>query len=84
MIQKFLPSGRRRPFILVGTVAFSINILVLSACDTMPALTFVWMLAQFTSNIASASFVGLLPDAVDKTQLGLLAESWEALQHLGS
>ena len=65
-----LPKGRRRPFILVGTITFSLNLWVLGACKTMPSMTFFWMTAQLFSNVASACFMGLLPDAVPPSQLG--------------
>ena len=62
--------GRRKPYILVGTVCCSLLILVLPACKSIGAFALVWFCLQTSSNFGSSAFLGLLPDVVPPEELG--------------
>ena len=62
--------GRRKPYILVGTVCCSLLILLLPACKSIGAFALVWFCLQTSSNFGSSAFLGLLPDVVPPEELG--------------
>ncbi|GAC1375225.1 MAG: hypothetical protein PVS3B1_32500 [Ktedonobacteraceae bacterium] len=63
--------GRRRPYILFGTLANVIGLVWMAAAPDIPTLTLAYILVQFTSNAAQAPFHALLPDLVPAQQRGL-------------
>ena len=75
MIQKFLPSGRRRPFHFSrhSSVLYQHIGAISMRHDAGPhvCLDAGAVYIKYCIRVVSS---GLLPDAVDKTQLGLLAE----------
>jgi Na+/melibiose symporter-like transporter len=62
--------GRRRVWIVAGTVGMCISMLFLAQCNTLGSLIGVFMLVQFFSNWSSTAFLALLPDVVPADQLG--------------
>ena len=62
--------GRRKPYIVIGTICCSLLILLLPACKTIGAYATIWFCLQTSSNFGSSAFLGLLPDVVPKEQLG--------------
>lgn len=63
--------GRRRPFVLFGTIGDLIFLAVLGYTGGLPALFIGYVGLQFTSNIAHGPMQGLLPDEVPNEQLGI-------------
>jgi MFS family permease len=63
--------GRRRPFILVGTLVNAAALVWLAAARSIPALAIGYALVQLSSNAAQAPFHAILPDIVPFKQRGL-------------
>ncbi len=63
--------GRRRPFIVVGTLVNAAALVWLAAARSIPALAIGYALVQLSSNAAQAPFHAILPDIVPFKQRGL-------------
>src|SRR5581483_8951447 len=63
--------GRRRPYILIGTLVNVLALLGMAAAPNIPLLAVAYILVQFSSNPAQAPFHALLPDIVPAEQRGL-------------
>ncbi len=63
--------GRRRPYILVGTLVNVVALLWMASARDIVSLMFAYILTQFASNAAQAPFHALLPDIVPYEQRGL-------------
>jgi MFS family permease len=63
--------GRRRPFILVGTLVNVGSLIWMANAHDLPTLLLGYILVQFSSNAALAPFHALLPDMVLPDQRGL-------------
>ena len=63
--------GRRRPFILAGTLVNVIALIWMASARDVTSLMLAYVLAQFSSNAAQAPFHALLPDIVPVEQRGL-------------
>ncbi len=63
--------GRRRPFILFGTLVNIGGLLWMAAARDIPTLAIAYVIVQFSNNAAAAPFHALLPDIVPVEQRGL-------------
>ncbi len=63
--------GRRRSYILFGTLVNIGALLWMATAHSILTLTFAYILVQFASNAAQAPFHALLPDIVPSEQRGL-------------
>ncbi|HEU5379349.1 MAG TPA: MFS transporter [Ktedonobacteraceae bacterium] len=63
--------GRRRPYILVGTLVNVAALVWMASARDIPTLALAYILVQFSSNAAQAPFHALLPDIVTPEQRGL-------------
>lgn len=63
--------GRRRPYILAGTLVNVAALVWMASARDIPSLTLAYILVQFSSNAAQAPFHALLPDIVPVEQRGL-------------
>ena len=63
--------GRRRPFVLFGSLATGVALFGLALSPTFPLLILFFVLLQFTSNTARGPFAGLVPDLVPEPQVGI-------------
>ncbi|HLZ60648.1 MAG TPA: MFS transporter, partial [Ktedonosporobacter sp.] len=63
--------GRRRPYILLGTLVNVVGLLWMATARDIPSLALAYVLVQFSSNAAQAPFHALLPDIVPVEQRGL-------------
>ena len=63
--------GRRRPYILAGTLVNVAALVWMASARDIPSLTAAYILVQFSSNAAQAPFHALLPDIVPVEQRGL-------------
>jgi MFS family permease len=65
------PIGRRKPYILVGTILDMVFLLALFLVDAWIGLLLVYVALQFSSNFAQGPFQGYMPDLVPARQVGL-------------
>lgn len=63
--------GRRRPYILFGTLVNVAGLIWMAASRDIVPLAIAYVLVQFSSNAAQAPFHALLPDIVPEEQRGL-------------
>ena len=63
--------GRRRPFILFGSLAAAVAMFGLALAPSFPVLILFFVLLQLTSNAARGPFAGLVPDLVPERQVGI-------------
>ncbi len=62
--------GRRKPFIVIGSLLDVIFLWAVAAADTYLALVVALVLLQFASNFAQGPFQGYVPDLVPARQVG--------------
>ncbi len=62
--------GRRRPWIVIGTLATAVGLLILAHLPTLAGLAFGWFLVQFFGNVLLAAYAAILPDRVPVSQRG--------------
>lgn len=67
----FATWGRRRPYILVGTLVNVACLVWMASSYNLISLMLAYMLVQFSSNAAQSPFHALLPDIVPPEQRGL-------------
>jgi MFS family permease len=63
--------GRRRPFILVGSLLAAVSLAGLALAPSFPLLLLFFLALQLTANIARGPFAGLVPDLVPEKQVGI-------------
>jgi MFS family permease len=76
------PLGRRRPFVIGGTLVNIIALFVFFLAfkaHSLPGYVLAWMLVGLGNNIAVGAFSGIIPDVVPEKERGL-ASSWMATQ----
>src|SRR5215469_10611260 len=76
--------GRRRPYILFGTLFNVVGLIWMAAAHDVPTLALAYVLVQFSSNAAQAPFHALLPDIVPGEQRGLASGVMGLLATFGS
>ena len=64
------PQGRRRPFILAGTVLASVALIVLAFTQTLYWFSLMFLLLSVANNMILAPCAALLPDLVPADQRG--------------
>lgn len=62
--------GRRKPYIAVGAVLDVVFLGAIAASQTYLALIALYILLQFSSNLAQGPFQGYMPDLVPAAQVG--------------
>jgi len=76
--------GRRRPYILIGTLVNVGGLLWMAASRDIVSLASAYILVQFSNNAATAPFHALLPDVVPEEQRGLASGVMGLLSIVGS
>lgn len=76
--------GRRRPWILIGTVLFAVSLLLLGLQTTMVGIGVFWSLAIVGFCIVSAAITATISDQVPVTQRGFVSGWVSAPQALGT
>lgn len=76
--------GRRRPFVIFGTVFNVAALIYLATTHTYMTLIGAVLLIQFFSNIAQAPYAALIPDRVPEQQRGTAASFMGIFQFLGN
>ena len=73
--------GRRRPFLLVGTLGACATLLFFPAARSLLAIVLVFLLVQLWINMASGPYQALMPDRIPAAQHGAAA-SWMGVASL--
>ena len=60
--------GRRRPWIVTGTVFMALGLVAMALAPNVPLLTISWSLVQLFANAALAPFIATISDQVPRTQ----------------
>ena len=63
--------GRRKPYILIGTLLDVVFLIGIATSNTVLAITAFVVLLQFSSNMAQGPFQGYVPDLVPAPQVGV-------------
>ena len=63
--------GRRKPYILVGTLLDVVFLIGIATSNTVLAVAAFVVLLQFSANFAQGPFQGYIPDLVPASQVGL-------------
>jgi MFS family permease len=75
--------GRRKPWLLGGAVLGGITIALLPAMGSVVALTFMWLMVQFTVNATYAALTATIPDQVPVDQRGVASGLMGLAQTVG-
>jgi MFS family permease len=75
--------GRRRPWIVTGTVVMTVAFLVMALAQTVPILAAGWCLAQLGANATLAPFIATISDQVPKVQRGSVSALLGIAQNIG-
>ncbi len=76
--------GRRRPYILLGTLINVFGLIWMATAPDIPSLAIAYVIVQFSNNAATAPFHALLPDIVPEEQRGLASGVMGLLSIVGS
>jgi MFS family permease len=75
--------GRRKPYIVIGTLLDIVFLVGIATSQTFVALLAFTVLLQFSSNFAQGPFQGFVPDLVPRRQVGLVSGFMGAMIVLG-
>jgi MFS family permease len=75
--------GRRRPWVVGGTVVMTIAFVVKALGTTVPVVTAGWCLAQLGANATLAPFIATISDQVPKFQRGSVSALLGIAQNVG-
>ncbi|MCW2811853.1 MAG: major facilitator superfamily protein, partial [Friedmanniella sp.] len=75
--------GRRRPWIVAGTIVMTIAFLVMATGTSVPVVTAGWCLAQLGANATLAPFIATISDQVPKFQRGSVSALLGIAQNVG-
>ncbi len=76
--------GRRKPYILIGSVLDVVFLLGVASSNSLLAIAAFVALLQFSSNFAQGPFQGYVPDLVPAHQVGLASAMVGLFQVLGN
>ena len=76
--------GRRRPWILIGTVVFAVSLILLSLQTTIVGVGIFWSLAIIGFCMVSAAITATISDQVPVVQRGLVSGFVSAPQAIGT
>ena len=76
--------GRRRPYILIGTLVNIGGLVWMALARDIPSLAIAYVIVQFSNNAATAPFHALLPDIVPVEQRGLASGVMGLLSIVGT
>ncbi len=75
--------GRRRPWIVGGTIVMTFAFLIMALAPSVPLLTLGWCLAQLGANATLAPFIATISDQVPKFQRGRVSALLGMAQNIG-
>lgn len=76
--------GRRRPFILAGTIINCLALLGMASFDSFSLYVLAFLFVEFGNNMAMAAYSALIPDIVPHDQRGLASGYMNLMVMLGS
>ena len=76
--------GRRRPFILIGSLISAVLIISLGFANGIVLVLIIYCLLQIASNIAHGPWQGLIPDLVPLNKRGIASAIKGVLETLGA
>ncbi len=76
--------GRRKPYILIGSILDVVFLIGIASSNTLIALAAFIALLQFSSNFAQGPFQGYVPDLVPAAQVGTASALVGLMQVLGN
>jgi MFS family permease len=76
--------GRRKPYILIGSILDMVFLVGIASSNTLVALAAFIALLQFSSNFAQGPFQGYVPDLVPANQVGTASALVGLMQVLGN
>jgi MFS family permease len=76
--------GRRKPYILIGTLLDLVFLIGLAQANSLVAIAAFLILLQFSSNFAQGPFQGYVPDLVPAAQVGIASALVGLMQVLGN
>ena len=76
--------GRRRPFMLIGSLVSALFLLLMAAVSNYALLLAVVILLQISANSALGPYQGIVPDLVPKSQRGRASGFLGLSKHLGT
>lgn len=76
--------GRRKPYILVGSVLDMVFLIGLAMSNDLIAIAALIALLQFSANLAQGPFQGYVPDLIAAPQVGLASALVGLMQILGN
>jgi MFS family permease len=76
--------GRRKPYILIGTVLDMVFLVGVASSNTVVAIAAFIVLLQVSSNFAQGPFQGYVPDLVPARQVGIASSLVGLFQVLGN
>ncbi len=75
--------GRRKPYILVGSLFDVVFLVGIAASNSLAAIALFVVFLQFSSNVAQGPFQGYVPDLVPPHQVGLASSLVGLMQVMG-
>jgi MFS family permease len=75
--------GRRRPWIVGGTVAMTVAFVIIALGQSVPVVLAGWCLAQLGANATLAPFIATISDQVPKFQRGSVSALLGIAQNIG-
>jgi len=75
--------GRRRPWIVTGTMFMALGLVGMALAPDVPLLTGSWCLVQLAANAALAPFIATISDQVPKTQRASVSALLGIAQNMG-
>ena len=75
--------GRRRPWIVAGTIVMTIAFVIIALGQTVPVVLAGWCLAQLGANATLAPFIATISDQVPKFQRGSVSALLGIAQNIG-
>ncbi len=76
--------GRRRPYVLAGTVLNSLALLSMAYTRSFAVFTASFLLVQFFNNVSGGAYQGLIPDLVPEDQRGTASGYMGLMTMLGT
>ncbi len=76
--------GRRRPFILIGSLFSIIFLMSLGLADSFIALLIIYCFLQISTNVAHGPWQGLIPDIVPENRRGVASAVKGIVEILGA
>ncbi len=76
--------GRRRPFLLVGTVFNVLGLLYMATTESITSMIVAFIVVQFANNWANSPYVAIIADLVPKNQRGKASGYYGLMTVLGT